>query len=322
MAVGVAMMTLAAAVAVTAEEAPSIARPALMPWPSSVEMAAGEGELTIGPEFRVAVTGKGGPRVARAAQRLVARLARQTGLVLPAPGPASGKATLEIRCERPGRSLPYLGMDESYSLAIAPDGARLQAAEPWGVLRGIETFLQLVTPGRTSEFRAPALVVKDGPRFPWRGLLLDCGRHFMGVETVKRTLDGMAAVKLNVLHWHLSEDQGFRVESKRYPALHRKGSDGLFYTQAQIRGVIAYAADRGIRVVPEFDVPGHSTAWFVGHPELATAPGPVRDRAALGHLRARDGPDERGRSIACSTASSERWQRSSRTGSSTSAGTR
>jgi hexosaminidase len=91
---------------------------------------------------------------------------------------------------------------------------------------------------------------------------------------LKRNLDGMAAVKLNVLHWHLSDDQGFRVESKKFPKLHRLGSNGQFYTQDQVRELIAYARDRGIRVVPEFDMPGHSTAWFVGYPELASAPGP------------------------------------------------
>jgi hexosaminidase len=93
---------------------------------------------------------------------------------------------------------------------------------------------------------------------------------------IRRNLDGMEAVKMNVFHWHLSENQGFRIESKRLPKLHELGSDGLFYSQEEIRDVIAYARDRGIRVVPEFDVPGHSTAWFVAHPELASGPGPYQ----------------------------------------------
>jgi hexosaminidase len=245
-----------------------------MPWPSSIEM--GQGEMAVGPSFRARVTGKGGPLVERAAERFQARLARQTGLVLPDPqAPPAGPA-LEVRCAGPGKPLAHLGMDESYTLTVAPEGATLDAAEPWGVMRGMETFLQLLTPGCAAAFRAPAVVVRDAPRFPWRGLMLDSGRHFLTLDTVRRTLDGMAAVKLNTLHWHLTEDQGFRIESRRHPELHRMGSDGLFYTQEQVKGVIAYAAERGIRVYPEFDMPGHTTSWFVSHPELATAPGPYR----------------------------------------------
>jgi hexosaminidase len=104
--------------------------------------------------------------------------------------------------------------------------------------------------------------------------MLDAVRHWMPVSVVERNLDAMAAVKLNVFHWHLSDDQGFRVESRRYPRLTQMGSDGNFYTQADVRQVVAYAQDRGIRVIPEFDMPGHTTAWFVGYPELASAPGP------------------------------------------------
>jgi hexosaminidase len=104
--------------------------------------------------------------------------------------------------------------------------------------------------------------------------MLDVARHWMPLEVVKRNLDAAAAVKLNVFHWHLSDDQGFRVESKRFPKLQQEGSDGLFYTQDEIRGVVEYARDRGIRVVPEFDMPGHTTAWLVGYPELGTNPGP------------------------------------------------
>jgi len=151
----------------------------------------------------------------------------------------------------------------------------LRARTVVGALRGLETLLQLVESDKDGFF-LPAVRITDTPRFRWRGLLMDVGRHFMPVEQVKRTLDGMAAVKLNVFHWHLSEDQGFRVESKRYPKLHSLGSDGLYYTQAQIRDVVAYARDRGIRVVPEFDMPGHSTAWFVGYPHIASLKGSYR----------------------------------------------
>ena len=258
------------ALLVTAAAGP---RPAMMPWPASIELGAGE--LAVGDEFRVAVGGRGGTIVERAARRLEARLARQAGLSLPGPKGA-GKPALEIVCGSPGEPLPHVGMDESYSLVVAPEGAVLRAAEPWGVLRGVETFLQLVEPGARSAFRVPALRVEDRPRFPWRGLLLDAAPRFVPLETLKRTLDGMAAVKLNVLHWRLTGDQGFRVESRRHPELHRLGSDGLFYSRTQVMEVVAYAADRGIRVTPEIDMPSPVASWLVSHPELGAGPGPYR----------------------------------------------
>ena len=266
MALEMAVLTLVAASAGFA------ARPALVPWPSSIDV--GEGELVVGPDFRLAVEGRGGELVERAAKRFLERLARQTGLVLPSPLAPAAKPTLSIRCESPGKALPRLGMDESYTLTVAPGGAALQAAEPWGVLRGLETLLQLVGPGATTAFRAPSVTIRDRPRFPWRGLMLDASRHFMPVDTVKRTLDGMAAVKLNVFHWHLTDDQGYRLESRRYPELHRQGSDGLYYTREEVKEIVAYAGERGIRVVPELDMPGHVTSWLVSHPELGSMPGP------------------------------------------------
>ncbi len=264
MRVSIALAVLVAALPVAAER-----RPALVPWPA--EVAFGSGELPIGPGFHLALRGAADARVERAARRFEARLARQVGL-LPALG--EGGPLLEIQVKGPARTaLPMLGMDESYILVVTPEKATLEAPEPWGVLRGMETLLQLVGPGRDG-FAVPAVVVRDRPRFPWRGLLIDVGRHFMPLAVLERNLDGMAAAKLNVLHWHLTEDQGFRVESRRLPKLHGMGSDGSFYSQEQVRAVVAYAADRGIRVVPEFDMPGHTTSWFVGHPELASAPGP------------------------------------------------
>ncbi len=115
----------------------------------------------------------------------------------------------------------------------------------------------------------------------------------MPVEVVKRNLDAMAAVKLNVFHWHLSDDQGFRVESRGFPKLQQLGSDGHYYTQAQVRDIIAYARDRGIRVVPEFDMPGHTTSWFVGISAARQRPRAVSHRTPMGRVRPRDGPDAR-----------------------------
>lgn len=230
---------------------------------------AGDGWVALAQDFDVAVEGAADPLVTAAAARLRARLEARTGMRLT----GGGRWRLTLACGEPAAPVQRVGEDESYTLRIDAAGARLAAPTPFGVLRGLETFVQLVRPGPDG-WRLPAALIEDRPRFPWRGLLLDSCRHFLPLPAVLRTLDGMAAAKLNVLHWHLTEDQGFRVESRVFPRLHELGSDGLYYTQEQIREVIAYARERGIRVVPEFDVPGHATAWLVGHPELAAAPGP------------------------------------------------
>jgi hexosaminidase len=178
-----------------------------------------------------------------------------------------------VTCGNAGEPGPALGEDESYTLDVAASGARIEAPRVAGARHGLATLAQLVVPG-ASGFEAPAVHIEDRPRFPWRGLMMDVSRHWMPVAVVRRNLDAMAAVKLNVLHWHLSDDQGFRVESKKYPKLQELGSDGHYYTQDELRAVVAYARDRGIRVVPEFDIPGHTLSWFPGYPELTNLPGP------------------------------------------------
>jgi len=242
----------------------------LMPMPSHVE--AGAGAFVVDGSFAVALEGYSEPRLVRARQRFLGTLSRETGIpFLPETQP--DKPRFLIQTGGPSQPVQQLGEDESYHLTISPTEVHLAAANPLGVLRGLQTFLQLVqiTP---QGFAAPVVTIDDQPRFPWRGLMIDSGRHFMPLDVIRRNLDGMEAVKLNVLHWHLSENQGFRVESKKYPLLQQKGSDGLFYTQQEIREILDYARDRGIRVVPEFDMPGHATAWFVGYPDLASGKGP------------------------------------------------
>ncbi|HEX8351567.1 MAG TPA: family 20 glycosylhydrolase [Pyrinomonadaceae bacterium] len=250
------------------------ARHGLMPTPSSVRLLGAR--LKVEPSFSVAVQGHSDARLLAGLDRAVRRLERRTGLEF-ARGLAEipAAANLVIQCRGAGPATPELGQDESYALEVSERQAFVNAATVVGALRGLETFLQLVTADGGGYF-VPEARVADSPRFLWRGLQMDVARHWQPVEVVKRNLDGMAAVKLNVLHWHLTDDQGFRVESKTFPRLHQMGSDGDFYTQDEIRDVVAYAAARGIRVVPEFDVPGHTTSWFVGHPELATAPGPYQ----------------------------------------------
>jgi hexosaminidase len=252
----------------------------LMPMPVKVETSSGA--LQIDSSFTVAAT-CADLRTELAIKRFTARLAKQTGLPIPLQN-GRGPVTLRVECRERAPEYPSLGEDESYQLDVAASGAHLSARTPIGVLRGLETFAQLVGPGPDG-FQAPAVRIEDRPRFPWRGLMLDVSRHWMPLAVIERNLDAMAAVKLNVFHWHLSDDQGFRVESKRYPKLQQLGSDGNFYTQAEVRQVVAYARERGIRVIPEFDMPGHTTAWFVAYPELASAPGPYTIERKWGVFR-------------------------------------
>jgi len=243
----------------------------LMPLPAGAQ--SGAGSLGVDSSFSVALTGHVEPRVELAGERFLRQLVRQTGLPLALKPAKTAKATLVIQTDHASKEIQEVGEDESYVLEVTTAGAKLTAPTPLGAMHGLQTFLQLVdvSPGG---FAAPAVTIHDQPRFPWRGLMIDSARHFIPLDVIRRNLDGMEAVKMNVFHWHLSENQGFRVESKKFPKLHELGSDTLYYTQDEIRDLIAYARDRGIRVVPEFDMPGHSTAWFVGHPELASGKGP------------------------------------------------
>jgi hexosaminidase len=237
--------------------------------PASLQQ--GTGQLQITRDFSVTVTGTHDPALEAGVQRFVAQLSRQTGI--PFREKAGASATLTVHADKALEAVLKLGDDESYQLTVTDSGAQLTAPTTLGALHGLQTFLQLVTITPTG-FAAPAITIKDQPRFPWRGLLIDVGRHFIPIDVLKRNLDGMAAVKMNVLHWHASDDQGFRIESKTFPKLAGMGSEGHYYTQAEIREFISYAHDRGIRIVPEFDTPGHSGSWFVGYPELASNPGP------------------------------------------------
>ena len=252
----------------------------LMPMPAKVQM--GSGQLVLQPSFSVAITGVKDPRLEHAIDRFLNDLRRQLGWVAldgRITDPAS--ATLVIHAEQAGKEVQELGEDESYKLVVTSSRAKLDAPTSLGAMHGLQTFLQLVE-GGPEGFTVTAISIDDQPRFPWRGLMIDVSRHFIPIGVLERNLDGMAAVKMNVFHWHLSDDQGFRIESKKLPKLHENGSDGLYYTQEEVRALIAYARERGIRVVPEFDMPGHSTAWFAGYPELAAGPGPYEIERKFG----------------------------------------
>ncbi|MEE8663057.1 MAG: family 20 glycosylhydrolase [Acetobacter sp.] len=237
--------------------------PALMPMPASTDLPAGSLPLAGG--FNVIWDSTPSPLLKRAATRLVSRTAALTG-----PIATTGQPTAIPVHVRAGEDPDALTIHakETYTLSVDPDGVVLTADGPDGVLHGFATLLQLIQKTPTGPELAFAHIT-DGPRFPWRGLMMDVSRHFMSVETVKRQLDAMELTKLNVLHWHLSDGTGFRVESKRFPKLQKVGGHNQFYTQAQVRDIIAYAADRGIRIVPEFDIPGHTLSMLEAYPELA-----------------------------------------------------
>jgi len=245
----------------------------LMPIPA--EITRTHAGFVLDENFTAGITGNPDVRIYQYTTNVLRRLSGRTGLFFPQDFLTKATKTENPQCvikiNRPGKVV--LGEDESYTLKITTTGVSLSAETDLGAMRGLETMLQLLDADQNGYF-LHTVEIKDKPRFPWRGLMIDGCRHFMPVDVIKRNLDGMAAVKLNVLHWHLSEDQGFRVECNTFPQLHQLGSDGYYYTQAQIRDVINYAANRGIRVVPEFDIPGHATSWLVAFPELASAPGP------------------------------------------------
>ncbi len=245
----------------------------VMPAPRSIVVAPGG--VRIDSNLTVSLTGFRDARLERATLRMIQRFEARVAQPMSRTLGAAGGARLVIDVKAQGFAVPDLGEDESYTIDISQARATLTANTVVGALRGMETLLQLQANDSAGAFLQAARI-SDAPRFPWRGVLIDVARHFHPVDVIKRTIDGMAVVKLNVLHWHLSDDQGFRVVSNRFPRLHELGSDGDYYTHEQVRDVVRYAAERGIRVVPEFDVPGHTTAWAVGYPELASAPGPYR----------------------------------------------
>jgi hexosaminidase len=249
-----------------------------MPQPAQVSIESGS--LALDSTFAVEVPGKTSPRLTSAIDRAVRRIENETGLRHAGPGVAAN-TKLVVRAEHPASQVQTLDEDETYYLHVTSAGAEIDAATELGAMHGLETLIQLVQPAG-SGYSIPAVSIHDAPRFRWRGLMIDCGRHFEPVAVIKRNLDGMAAMKLNVFHWHLTEDQGFRIESRVFPALTGKGSDGDFYSQQDAREIVAFARARGIRVVPEFEMPGHSTAWLFAYPSLTSGSTPEGIRREFG----------------------------------------
>ena len=241
----------------------------LMPWPK--EINENSAKFLIHEDLTLSINAEDSGRVYGKAVTFLRRLADRSGVFIKEGLPVLGKkGSIQISFDTVSNLT--VNEDESYFLYIDEKGVQIKAITDVGAMHGLETLLQLVQKNELNYF-FPGVVIKDAPRFVWRGLMIDVARHFQPLAVIKRNLDAMASVKLNVFHWHLTDDQGFRVASKVYPKLQKLASDGQFYTHEQLKEVVAYAANLGIRVVPEFDVPGHASALLAAYPELGSKEG-------------------------------------------------
>jgi hexosaminidase len=247
---------------------------ALIPKP--VRLEPGAGSFTLGPETHIIAPGPAKPL----GERLAAYLRPATGLPLPVAEAGPARDAIRLALEPASADGP-----EGYRLRVAPEGADLRVREPAGLFHGLQTLRQLLppevfgpAPAAGTAWVLPALALEDRPRFRWRGSHLDVARHFLPVAFLKQHLELMALHKLNVFHWHLTDDQGWRLEIRRHPRLAQVGGNlpgpGRcgFYTRSQVREIVRFAAERFITVVPEIDLPGHCTAAIAAYPELGNHP--------------------------------------------------
>jgi hexosaminidase len=241
----------------------------LMPVPKTITVNSGR--FTLTPAFTVAVIADAADStlylaVNRALQTLNRRTQLYFGQQRITGNDRSDTSSLIIAVKT--KADVNAVQDESYHLTITANTVKITAANTQGALHGLQTLLQLLQKDNNSYF-FPAVTINDSPRFAWRGLMIDVARHFIPIDVIERNIDAMEAVKMNVLHLHLSDDEGFRIESKTYPRLQIKGSYGEYYKQAQIKELISYAKKRGVMIMPEFDMPGHTTGFLAGYPHLS-----------------------------------------------------
>ena len=282
---------LAASTVAPAQQLPvEVTGASIIPRPVSVQ--PGNGRFVVDASTRVLAAEGAGDVAAHFTQLL----ARTTPLHLQATSSGNAKGAIQFRLAKPNADASA----EGYSLRINDDGVVVEAGDARGLFYGAMSLWQLLAGTPANSITLPAMQVEDAPRFNWRGFMLDSARHFQSIEDIKLILDAMATHKLNTFHWHLTDDQGWRMEIKRYPKLTEVGScrsaageagvgaDGKphlycgYYTQEQIRDVVAYAAARHITVVPEIDVPGHAQAAVAAYPEHGVVDGPTLPSANWG----------------------------------------
>ena len=241
----------------------------LMPWPQNINLTNGTFALTK--NFKVNITGNPNSRIFVGATNFLRRLDGRTGLFLEQGFVIKNNevpaAELQINCVRNGKIGLY--EDESYQLDIQSNKIIITSTTDLGALHALESLLQMLQNNNTSYY-FPTAMITDMPRFTWRGLMIDVARHFQPIDVIKRNIDAMAAVKMNVFHWHLVDDQGWRIEIKKHPKLTKMASDGYYYTQEEIKSIVKYADERGILVIPEIDVPGHASALLTAYPEIGS----------------------------------------------------
>ena len=259
--------------------------------PAPVSLEAHSGSFRLDRNTRILVGDAGDAELKGMAELFAAPLRAASGLPLPITSEGGERGALVLRVE------PQAGAaEESYHLRADGKGVTLTAATHAGLFRGLQTLRQLLPAGNADRWTVPAVEIDDAPRFAYRGMHLDVGRHFFPVPFVKKYIDLLALYKFNTFHWHLTEDQGWRIEIKKYPRLTEVGAcrnetqlgknsrpyvgDATrscgFYTQDEVREVVAYAAQRHITIIPEIEMPGHSLAALAAYPELGCTPGPFQ----------------------------------------------
>ncbi len=257
--------------------------------PTPREIVKGEGEFVLQPTTSFVANGKGAKAVA---EFFIAKLRATTGYDLTLSSKRSaGCIFLKI--------VKSVHEAEGYRLVVNPNGVEVIAQTDRGLFYGMQSLMQLFPPqieetgkaGQEKTWKAPSVVITDNPRFPYRGVMIDVCRHFMPVDVIKKQIDVLSLFKLNTLHWHLTDDQGWRIEIKKYPKLTEVGAwrtegDGSryggYYTQEEIKEVVAYAKERQIDIVPELELPGHGLAAIAAYPWLSCSGDSITPRIIWG----------------------------------------
>lgn len=253
----------------------------IIPQPASLTM--GKGNFMVNNKTNIVTKGNG---LDKSAKFLQAYLKKMYGLVLPISATSGSNGNIVLSYAKLNHSIAG-----AYELAVTNNGVTIAGDNETGVFYGVQSLIQLFPFTKSTNLSIPQLMVKDQPRFAYRGMHLDVARHFFPVDFLKKYIDFIAMHKMNTFHWHLTEDQGWRIEIKKYPRLteiggFRNGTTigrypgtgntntryGGFYTQAQIKEIVQYAADRYVEVIPEIELPGHSSAAIAAYPELSCFP--------------------------------------------------